>query len=328
MAVSVGGGGAPDLIVPTIAITTPTANPTLAVSATPLTLGGTAGDNVGVTQVSWTNDRGGSGNATGTTAWSAASIPLLAGANVLTVTARDAAGNLATDVLTVTYTPSDVTVPTVTITSPTANPTLAVSATPVSLGGTAGDNVGVTQVSWTNDRGGSGVATGTTAWSVASIALLAGANVLTVTARDAAGNLATDVLTVTYTPSDATVPTVAITTPTANPTITVSATPMTLGGTAGDNVGVTQVSWANDRGGSGVRHWHHRLVCCEHRVAGGSERPHRHRARRGRQPRHRRPDRYVYAVRRDRSDRRDHDADRKPDDHRLCNAHDPRRHCG
>ena len=122
MAVSVGGGGAPDLTVPTIAITTPTANPTLTVSATPLTLGGTAGDNVGVTQVSWTNDRGGSGNATGTTAWSVASIPLQAGANVLTVTARDAAGNLATDVLTVTYTPSDVTVPTVAITTPTANP--------------------------------------------------------------------------------------------------------------------------------------------------------------------------------------------------------------
>jgi hypothetical protein len=115
------------------------------------------------------------------------------------VTARDAAGNTATAVLTVTYTP-DLTVPTVAITTPTANPTLAVSATPLAVSGTADDNVGVTQVTWTNDRGGSGTATGTTAWSVASIALLAGDNVVTVTARDAAGNVATDVLTVTYTP--------------------------------------------------------------------------------------------------------------------------------
>ena len=54
---------------------------------------------MGVTQVTWINDRGGSGTATGTTAWTAAGIPLLLGSNVLTVTARDAAGNTATDTL-------------------------------------------------------------------------------------------------------------------------------------------------------------------------------------------------------------------------------------
>jgi hypothetical protein len=57
---------------------------------------------VAVTQVSWTNSRGGSGNATGTTLWSSGSIALLTGSNVLTVTARDAAGNVRTDTLTVT----------------------------------------------------------------------------------------------------------------------------------------------------------------------------------------------------------------------------------
>ena len=30
-----------------------------------------------------------------------------------------------------------------------------------------------------------------------------------------------------------------------------AATPLTLSGTASDNVGVTQVSWVNDRGGVG-----------------------------------------------------------------------------
>ena len=115
---------------------------------------------------------------------------------MLTVTARDAAGNTSTDTLTVTYTPSDTTNPTVSITTPTVNPTHSVSTTPLSIGGTASDNVGVTQVTWVNDRGGSGTATGTTSWTVSGIVLMNGANVLTVTARDAAGNTSTDTLTV------------------------------------------------------------------------------------------------------------------------------------
>ena len=89
-----------------------------------------------------------------------------------------------------TYTPADTTNPAVTITTPTGNATHTATATPMSLGGTASDNVGVTQVTWVNDRGGSGTATGTTGWSVSGIVLASGANVLTVTARDAAGNTA------------------------------------------------------------------------------------------------------------------------------------------
>ena len=72
--------------------------------------------------------------------------------------------------------------------------------------GTACDSVGVTQVTWSNDRGGSGTATGTASWSVSGIVLLERRNVLTVTARDAAGNTSTDTLTVTYTPPDTTAP--------------------------------------------------------------------------------------------------------------------------
>ena len=57
-----------------------------------------------MTQVTWANNRGGSGTATGTTSWSASGIVLQSGSNVLTVTARDAAGNTASDTLTVTFT--------------------------------------------------------------------------------------------------------------------------------------------------------------------------------------------------------------------------------
>jgi hypothetical protein len=115
---------------------------------------------------------------------------------VITVTARDAAGNTRTDTLTVTYSP-DTTRPNITITTPTSNSTLTTTATTLTLGGTASDNIAVTLVSWTNNRGGSGSATGTTAWSTGSISLLTGSNILTVTARDAAGNTRTDTLTVT-----------------------------------------------------------------------------------------------------------------------------------
>ena len=48
------------------------------------------------------NDRGGSGTAAGTTSWSIPDVPLAAGVNVITVTARDVVGNTTTDTLTVT----------------------------------------------------------------------------------------------------------------------------------------------------------------------------------------------------------------------------------
>ena len=68
-------------------------------------MGCTAADNVGVTQVTWVNDRGGNGSASGTNNWTANGISLQKGNNVITVTARDAAGKFNTDVLTVDYTP-------------------------------------------------------------------------------------------------------------------------------------------------------------------------------------------------------------------------------
>jgi len=186
-----------DLTLPAVTITSPTSNPTYSTSSSPLTLGGTASDNVGVTQVTWVNSRGGSGTASGTTSWTASGIVLQPGTNVLTVTSRDAAGNTAARVLTVTFT--DTTAPTVRITSPTSNPTYTTSSSPLTLGGTASDTVGVTQVTWVNNRGGGGTATGTTSWTASGIVLQSGSNVLTVTARDAAGNTATATLTVTAT---------------------------------------------------------------------------------------------------------------------------------
>lgn len=94
-----------DVNKPTVAIASPTANTTYATTNASLALGGTASDDKAVALVSWVNNRGGSGEATGTNSWSAAGLLLLPGENVLTVTAYDQQGNEATDSLTVTYTP-------------------------------------------------------------------------------------------------------------------------------------------------------------------------------------------------------------------------------
>src|SRR5207249_7704443 len=241
-----GTGAGGDTTPPTIAITTPTSGSTYSTPTSSLALGGTASDNVGVTQVIWANSRGGSGTATGTTSWTASGIVLQSGANVLTVTAKDAVGNTRTASMTVTL---DASLPTVAITTPTSGSTYSTPTSSLALGGTASDNVGVTQVIWANSRGGSGTATGTTSWTASGIVLQSGANVLTVTAKDAVGNTRTASMTVTL---DASLPTIAITTPTSGSTYSTPTSSLALGGTASDNVGVTQVTWANSRGGSGT----------------------------------------------------------------------------
>lgn len=93
----------------------------------------------------------------------------------------------------------DTTDPVVTITSPTSDPTDETGNTPLSIGGTCSDNVGITSVTWVNAAGGSGTATGTSVWS-ANIALTAGANAITVTCTDQSSNTHDDVITVTYIP--------------------------------------------------------------------------------------------------------------------------------
>jgi Ca2+-binding RTX toxin-like protein len=87
---------------PVITITSPTTNATTTSDASSITLAGTAADDTGVASVTWVNDRGGSGTASGTTSWTAAGIPLAGGVNVIAVTATDISGNATTDTLTVT----------------------------------------------------------------------------------------------------------------------------------------------------------------------------------------------------------------------------------
>ncbi len=93
---------------------------------------------------------------------------------------------------------TDAVAPTVAITAPTTNPTFTATSAALNLSGTATDNGVVSQVRWSNDRGGSGVALGTSTWAITGVALQAGLNNITVTAWDANGNMGSAQLAVTF----------------------------------------------------------------------------------------------------------------------------------
>jgi hypothetical protein len=192
------GASSGDTTKPVVTIESPTTSSTYTTASTPLALGGTATDNVGVTQVTWTNSAGGSGTATGTSSWTA-SVALVAGTNTITVTARDAAGNTGTDTITVTYTPppGDSVPPTITISSPSSNPYTS-STDPLVVSGGSSDGGGVASVTWSNaTTGDAGTASGTTTWT-ATIPLAAGTNNITITVVDTSGNTTSTNLTVIY----------------------------------------------------------------------------------------------------------------------------------
>jgi hypothetical protein len=122
--------------------------------------------------------------------------------------------------------------PSVTITVPTSAATYTTSAAAIALGGTASDSDGtVAAVSWANNRGGSGTAAGTATWSVPSIALQTGANVITIAATDNDSLTGSDVLTVTYTLSTTNNAPVAVASPSPG-AIVGPATLVTLNGSA------------------------------------------------------------------------------------------------
>jgi hypothetical protein len=83
-----------DTLPPQVLLVMPTSGAPHRTSSMLLTIAGTASDDTGVTEVTWSNDRGGAGTAAGTLAWTA-DLTLQPGVNTVTVTARDAANNRA-----------------------------------------------------------------------------------------------------------------------------------------------------------------------------------------------------------------------------------------
>ena len=88
--------------------------------------------------------------------------------------------------------------PTVFITSPTPLGGIATTLASIAVGGDASDDVGVTGLTWESNQGAGASLVPAASWSIPDVALVVGDNRITVTATDAAGNVGTDVLDVTY----------------------------------------------------------------------------------------------------------------------------------
>lgn len=91
--------------------------------------------------------------------------------------------------------------PTIVITEPVTGSSCCRNFPSVRLAGAAFDNEGVVRVTWTNNRGGSGLCTGADSWCADGIPLLGGENTITVTAIDSSGRTSSDSIIVSYTDS-------------------------------------------------------------------------------------------------------------------------------
>lgn len=200
--------GKEDQTPPTVQIVTPTTQATYAVTVGSMTLGVVSKDNDVLSSITWRTDRGSAGGFTPSSGdnWVSNQINLRTGVNVILVTATDRSGNTATAQLTVSLNAQtgDTTAPTLKITKPTTNATFITAQGLLTVEGTAADNRQVTHVLWSNSRGGSGRADGTTAWTIRNIALQVGINKITVTAYDSNGGTASAVLSVLSNPPQTT----------------------------------------------------------------------------------------------------------------------------
>jgi hypothetical protein len=233
-----------DLTAPTVAFTSPTSGATLSGA---VTLSANASDDrSSISKVEFYL-----GNTLLGTDWSAPytyswnTRAHANGAHVLTAKAQDAFGNMASSTALNVTVDNDFTVPTVAFTAPSAGATLSGT---VELAATASDNVGVTRVEFYD--GASLLGTDTTApyslaWNTAGVAV--GGHTLTARAYDAVGNVGTSASVSVTVSNDTTAPTVSLTFPAPNATLTIRET-YTLTATASDNVGVTRVEFFLDGG--------------------------------------------------------------------------------
>ena len=161
------GNGA-DTQAPSVSITAPTAGAAFLTGEATVTISGTSSDAVGVVRVDWSVSGGASGTATGTTSWNVTDIALAPGANTISVTAVDEAGNSSSDQLTVTR---DNEPPSIVISGPTTSDAYSTVAATLTVSGTANDNVGLDRVEWSTDGGAGGTASGEEVWEILGLAL-------------------------------------------------------------------------------------------------------------------------------------------------------------
>jgi len=252
----------PPVVVPPA--TTPTALPlqisvdvpAASTQRTDVALTGTTTGGTGTVQVTWVNSRGGSGPAVGYRPWSIASVPLLPGLNIITLTAVDSARVSTTQQLSITREAPVAETFSIRIVLPTTAATYVTNQTSVTLSGTASGTGAIARIFWVNNRGNGGAVTGSANWSTGPVPLEAGTNRITVTAVGTGSESASATLDVQYNavqPSaanDTSSPLLTVTFPPVSNWTTTAST-ITILGAASDNLGVTEVNWIANYNRSG-----------------------------------------------------------------------------
>lgn len=134
-----------------------------------------------------------------------AGITLVEGLNIITVSAYDMAGRMVTKSITVTHQYMDTSVPAISITSPSYGSTLAENT--ITATGTIDDNSAIVTVNGIN------AVVSNNTFTASNISLMEGANIISVTAADPAGNTSSSSIVVYL---DMVAPTVLSTAPLSN----------------------------------------------------------------------------------------------------------------
>jgi hypothetical protein len=217
-----------------------------AISGSIAYLSGSVSGGTGDVTVGWTNSRGGSGNAQGGRFWTA-SVSLQPGLNAVTIRATDAAGAQVSRLVTLQPSQKDAATLDLRVTSPVASGSYQTASTTIVVSGMA---EGATRVTWTNSRGGSGEAAGTSTWTSRTISLLAGTNVITVTAHAADGRQTSRSVEIQCQVRDGAAPEIQIHSP-AMTSVATSAATIVFRGTARDGGGLIEVTWTSGNGPAG-----------------------------------------------------------------------------
>lgn len=239
-----GGAGAPVSLI----LTTPAAGEAQVSAATFVLEGQVKGGTTAPWTLQWVNEAGGDGVATVDRAWKL-TLPLVPGLNTLHLRVSEAGVTSAVTVKLFRQTAPPVAPPAAPPQLTVDPPVLPPGSATIRLTGTASHASGIKRVTWQLGTM-SGTATGTATWTIPSVPLGPGNNVVAVTAESVAGTSVTATVTMTVTMADKVSPSLTITNPSAG-TLSTSAASYTLRGTATDTGGVERVTWQNG-GASGL----------------------------------------------------------------------------
>lgn len=212
---------------------------------TSYTIGGT--NNLWVTNMmTWGTSAGFSGTFAAARAWVVSNIPLVVGANVITVRGWDEFRRTSTDSVVITRGDIGTGQPYLDVTSQAAWVSFDVAT--CSISGTNNPHT-VGYIVWVNSLGGSGSVPAGPAWSITEIPLHPGENIITVTATNQLGEASSDAVTITRGAAGTGVPHVDITNTTMELVDEIG--PCAIAGTNNVNV-VGGMWWTNSQGGCGV----------------------------------------------------------------------------